>query len=397
MLNFLNRKKKKKNDSEFENSNEGAKKRISKNFHKICVNKNPLVISPLLFNKENTFYYEIRLVSFYKKYCSSWNDYKPNNSEIKFLEKLIFEFKERKKNNEKFITVTPYFSLIIQNLKEVPILKNNIDKNIEKIILNHNSENNISLKKIKEKYLEEYENEISITKINRILKNKLNYKFRKIGIKAKDLEKINYKRMGFVFIKILLRALKINLKPIFVDESKFELKNDNFKTWISANDFCHYGPKTNQKRNIILAVGIDELYHYEINLENTNSIIFKNFLIQLFSKIKKEEEKNYILIKDNLASHRTIEVKNILKEYNIKTLLTVPYESSFNPIELAFRYIKNKTYKNIYSDIKKLKNDVEEIIKSSEFRNALSQNFRETLERYMEFINKNNNINLDYE
>jgi transposase len=272
---------------------------------------------------------------------------------------------------------------------------NEIDKNIYKINKNHNIESNISLKKIKEEYLTQYGKEISLTKINKIIKNNLNYKFRKISIKTKELEKINYKSMSFLYIKILLRALKLNLKLIFVDESKPELKNDNFKTWISSSDFYHYGPEANSKRNIIMVVGIDELYHYEINKSNTNSTIFKNILIDLFSKIKKEQQKEYILIMDNLACHRTKEIKDLLKKYNIKTLFTVPYESYFNPIELSFRYLKNKIYKNIFYDINKLKIKVEDIDESNEFEKLLSQNFAETLEIYMEYIKNNNNINLN--
>ena len=60
--------------------------------------------------------------------------------------------------------------------------------------------------------------------------------------------------MSFLFIKILLRVIKLNLNIIFVDESHFRLKQPIFKTWIKKEDFSPIGCKINKKINFLLAV-----------------------------------------------------------------------------------------------------------------------------------------------
>ena len=105
--------------------------------------------------------------------------------------------------------------------------------------------------------------------------------------------------------------------------------------------------------------------------------------------------KNYVFIMDNLSVHLTDEIKNLVNRYNLKIVYTVPYESSYNPIELSFRFIKNKIYRHIYSNMNDLKNDVENIIESFEFQRSLKFNWAETLEKYLIFINNNINENLN--
>lgn len=144
-----------------------------------------------------------------------------------------------------------------------------------------------------------------------------------------------------------------------------------------------------------MAVGIDKLYYYEIKNENTNSIVFKNFLINLFQKIPDSERQEYILIMDNLAAHGTKDIKNLVTKYKIKILYTVPYESCFNPIELSFRFIKNKIYRFLFENIDELKIEVDKILNIKEFENSLIKNYHETLAKYYEFIINNKNIDLN--
>jgi transposase len=357
------------------------------------------LVSPLHFTKDSCFYYEIRKITFFNKYIKNWNDCKPKEDELIFLNELIKKYRDEGHSNTKndFITLAPYFSSIILNLHKIPFIPDEIDRNLFTIIQNNNKAHNISLRKLKELYSLNYTKNLSITAINRRIKNNLNFSYKKISVKTKDLEKMNYKRMSFLFIKILLKVLKLNINPIFIDESKFEIKNNNFKTWILKGDFCPYGAKSNEKKNIILAVGVNRLFYYAISNKNTNSKKFKNFLNELIKYINEKERNEYIVIMDNLTSHCTQEIKKFLEQNQIKALYTVPYESSFNPIELSFRFIKNKIYKNIYMNIKDLKIDIRKILNSDDFKKSLSKNFAETLENYLEFINKNIDLDLNKE
>ena len=82
---------------------------------------------------------------------------------------------------------------------------------------------NISLLKIKQILDEKYKIKISKSTIHRILRNKLGYKYRKTCVKNFVLENRKYKLISFLFIKIIIRALKQNLNLIFIDESNFLL------------------------------------------------------------------------------------------------------------------------------------------------------------------------------
>ena len=62
--------------------------------------------------------------------------------------------------------------------------------------------------------------------------------------------------------------------------------------------------------------------------------LLKMFIIPMFSN------SNKYLIMDNCSSHNNEDVKNILKENNVKYLFLPPYSPEFNPIELAWSKLK---------------------------------------------------------
>ena len=358
--------------------------------------KNSLkLISPLQFNKYNCFYYEIRKYSFFEKFVIDQNDFKPNNEDILFLDNFILN--ERKKindniDNKYMITISPKFIPAILNLKELPLLHNSIYKNIENIMTEkkNNSNSNISISKIKEIYREKFGKNLSRTKIHRIIRNKLHFSFKKTILKPKKLEHIIYKKMSFLYIKCMIRSLKFKLNFIFIDESCFKLKNNNFRDWIKRNNFGHYGNDDNNKKiNFLLAIGVNNIIHYKLTNENTNTNTFKNFFIEILNKLNSDDLTNTIIIMDNLTSHLTVEIKKIIISKSLKVLYTVPYESIFNPIELSFRGIKLFTYKKIYNTLSDLENDIKTIINSTKFKTTLYKNFLETLEKYSIFIQNN--------
>lgn len=82
---------------------------------------------------------------------------------------------------------------------------------------------------------------------------------------------------------------------------------------------------------------------------------------------------------------------------NLKILFNIPYKSNFNMIELAFRNIKNLTYKKLYSKIENLKHDIKAIIEGDLIKSSLAKLFKETLIEYQNFINVNLEYNLENE
>jgi len=81
-------------------------------------------------------------------------------------------------------------------------------------------------------------------------------------------------------------------------------------------------------------------------------------------------------------------MKKFITNKSLKIHYTVPYESIFIPIELAFRAIKLIIYKNIYNNKNDLAKHIKQIISSERLKITLLKNFLEALEKYMIFIKK---------
>ena len=363
-------------------------------------NKNSLnIISPFQFSKENSFIYDIKIYKSFKKFVKSYNDYKPTNKEIVFLKSNIenidnsFSFIENKKKeyqiNEYFKNIFKYVEKIEEEYsEEIIFIKNIIEK--------RNPIKNISLNKIREILKNDYNINLSRSTIHRIIKNKLKYRFKKTIVKNKDLDKYKYKLISFIFIKIMIKAMRENINFIFIDESNFRLSNTHFKTWVKPNDNLHYGPHTKDKINLILAVSVNKIVNYLMTKENTNKDIFYNFMSTTLEMLSEKEIKNSVFVMDNLSVHLCPNIKELMKKRNLKILYTVPYESEFNPIELCFRYIKNFTYKKIYLKINELQKDVIEILKSEKIKKSLLKNFNENMKKYYNFTKKNTDVNFEF-
>ena len=117
-------------------------------------------------------------------------------------------------------------------MTKVTQLYDEVNFNIAIIIDKIKKTFSISIKKIIEVYKNEFGIALSKTTVNRKLRNKLNYSFKKTILKPIDLNKLNYTKMSFIFIKIIILAKKLKFNLIFIDESNFKLENPNFKTWI---------------------------------------------------------------------------------------------------------------------------------------------------------------------
>ena len=159
----------------------------------------------------------------------------------------------------------------------------------------------------------------------------------------------------FFFLKVLLRGYKIGLRPIYIDESGFFLKNSNFKNWCENSDkYYSKVSNTNIKLNLLMAVSEKQVIYYKISEINTSGEQFLIFMKDLIDKMDDNDKKHSIFIMDNLSSHLTLELFQFYFNNDLKVLFTIPYKSTFNMIEKVFRHIKNNTYKKIYGNKKEL-------------------------------------------
>ena len=356
------------------------------------------LISPFYFNESNDFIYNIKFYKDFYKFENSFNNYKPNSDEINFLKNNIQNIDDSFKNSKKIIPrgeINQYLKQIINHI-EILESNNTIETEIIKEIMEkRNKSQNITITKIKNILNDKYKINISRASIQRILKNKLKYRYRRTMIKNIDLNKIKYKIMSFIFIKIIIKAMIQNYNFIFIDESNFLLINNHFKTWLKENENIQFGPRKKDKINILLAVSVNKVVNYRFIKENLNRNNFAEFLEATIGKVSKNDIKKTVWIMDNLPVHLCKNVKKIMKQFNLKVLFTVPYQSVFNPIELSFRYIKNIIYKKIHMSINELKNDVINIIEDDKIKETLFKNFIETVKKYLYFLEKNIEIDLD--
>ena len=70
----------------------------------------------------------------------------------------------------------------------------------------------------------------------------------------------------------------LGLKLVFIDESGFRLKNTHYKNWIFDKEQIYKNNYNDKKINLILAVSKENIIHYQINKENTDSKIFKKLM-----------------------------------------------------------------------------------------------------------------------
>ena len=121
------------------------------------------------------------------------------------------------------------------------------------------------------------------------------------------------------------------------------------------------------------------------------------FLNELYFELKKDENKKFVIILDNLRVHKTKNIISYCIEKKINLVFNVPYQSVFNSIELCFRAIKRNTYLKIYKNIDETKKDIENIINSNNFKDTLLFNYKETLQEYLFFgdNHKYDNMNND--
>ena len=158
--------------------------------------------------------------------------------------------------------------------------------------------------------------------------------------------------------------------------------------WRYKYDSFNYCSIKQDKINLILAVSKNNKVHYEFVKKNKVTNIFKNFMECMIKKLSEEEIKKYVFFFDNTRFHKTKELKNFYKNNKLKIITNVPYENSFDSVELYFRYIKNVIYKNIYNYIDDVIKEVINILNSYKFRRSLLLQYKEAIEKYIYFENK---------
>ena len=334
------------------------------------------------------------------KYFNSLNNknfIKLNTEETEFLRSIYQKIEIQKKvsKNDSLIHLDVDMYDKIQLYFNIPKKNSELCTFISKKLASEKDRKKISCRKLSNAYFEERGKKVSKSTIHNILRKEMGLHYLKTTFKTNYL----LNDFGIVnclcFIKIFTRCIKMNLCPIFIDESKIELQNNHFKSWRLKDEELYFGNSSKDKRNLLLAVGENKVYSYKITIENTNAKLFIDFLEKVIEKLEKEKSKKFFIILDNLPAHKTAEVLEFLKEKKICTVFNAPYKSNFNAVELSFRAIKKMTYSNLYNSIEEAENDIMTFLENESFNYTLLYNYKETIYQYSLYSEKTRNINLN--
>lgn len=320
-----------------------------------------------------------------------------NNDFIISLKKEISNIKinEDTQLEESKINILSNFYDSIDNIRESNKANSVYAQNIKAIFENYNSEKSITLKYIQQEYELRYHKHLSRMTISRILRKHLNYHFRKTVLKNPKLKTENYIIMSYIFIFGIIKAIENNLDIIFIDESGFELSNNNLYMWRKNDDILVGGPKTDNKKRINLILSTNKngiiLGHYYLN-ETIGTNEFLLFMKELIDKVGIDEIKTKIFVLDNATYHYSDNIKKYAQKEKLKFLFNVPYKSDFNGIELVFNLIKNHLYKEIHKNLKELTNKIVLYIDDNEINNNIIKVYKKTYEEYVKFFEENLNV-----
>lgn len=92
-----------------------------------------------------------------------------------------------------------------------------------------------------------------------------------------------------------------------------------------------------------------KICEFKLHQGGVNQNVFGDFLKSLFQTLSEKNEK-YILVMDNVAFHKTTDIKILIENSGHKLLLLPPYSPFLNPIEEVFNqlksYVKRKSPKS---------------------------------------------------
>ena len=267
---------------------------------------------------------------------------------------------------------------------------------VKEKIKNNPSRQQISCRKLSRIFFDEHTKVIGKNYINHVLKNKIGLKYLKTKVKNIKVIEDNQNFMKICFIKIIARAIKLGYHILFMDETSILSSNNNYRCWRHKNEPIYYKLNPPKRVNLLLTVNLSSVVYYKINEDNTNEVEFLKYMNELFEKIISQKINKYLIVLDNLSSHKTPNVLKFFVDNKINILFNVTYVSEFNNVELCFRYLKRNIYSNLYTSISDTIKDVKRLLEDFKISDVLLKNYRSTIRKYISFSDsfKNKDLNL---
>ena len=190
-----------------------------------------------------------------------------------------------------------------------------------------------------------------------------NYTFKKCSVKNPKITTCDYYFRKLYVIDVLTSKFLDDYLILSIDETPLNTINNSQYFWLSNDSRDVY--KSYLKKSgfsMIMAVGLDEICYHRVFETSNNAETFWTFvndtLITLEANEKykqKIQDRKVIIFIDNTKIHYNKVVRAQCLKYKIEILYNVPYESSFNPIEMVFRCIKSKVKRYKLNSFNKIK------------------------------------------
>lgn len=370
-------------------------KRIKKNVKCIKLSShNPGITH---FNLYSHFIYDLNNINSYINKIPNLSHIKLNSDEKNFLDKRINEINDEieAENNTEFIFLSKELSDKISNYFKVEKKASDLELFIKDQFQKIDDRRKLTCRNLAKLYSNCTGKIVHKTNVNNIIRNKLGLHYLKTSVKTSKINSDKNMFISFCFVKILVRALKLGFKILYLDESAILGKNNNYKCWRGKKENIFFDICDKKRKNLLMLISQDEVIHYSLNDNTTNEESFLLFIQECVNKLISKNFVNYIIIMDNLSCHKTSKLFQFYFDNKVNVLFNTPYASYFNSIELAFRCIKKKLYSKLFKDFDEINNEVKNIINEDGFKKTLLGNYKETLNRYKFFSLENEYININ--
>ena len=179
------------------------------------------------------------------------------------------------------------------------------------------------------------------------------------------------------------------------------LKNYNYKKAISVDETSiylnmtlTYGrsksgtrviKKTNKypfkKYNLIVAIAYNKVIGWTL-YEHLKGGIKKEQQIEFYNKYINKKYKDYLVLYDNARPHKSLLLRQLIKDSGNHLLYCVPYHPETNPIEEFFSQLKHYIRKSSPQNYKEISDKIKEILKTKIKKLHLENYFKHSFRIY---------------
>ena len=136
-----------------------------------------------------------------------------------------------------------------------------------------------------------------------------------------------------------------------------------------------------KKYNLIVAISYNKIIGWTL-YEHLKGGIRKEQQIEFCNKYINKKYKNYLLLYDNASPHKSILLRQLIKDSGNHLLYCVSYHPETNPIEEFFSQLKHYIRKKSPQDYKEISKEIKDIIKNKIKKQHLENYFKHSFKIY---------------